>query len=757
MKKNMTLFLIVLLLISFFFFLSNNFVYSRGCGYELLKHHIIHNPQRVKPIGDDSRYLASESYEPIRIHLDFSFIERDLSKFKKKDLEALKDYIMPKTKEVFERIINVKRLKNKLKFNTKTCDELRIPEEYLESGQGVDADLVIFVTIDDTGFFLENEIEAAAIHCLQHSQTGRPIAGYIQFKPDLDMTDTTALDYLVWLAVHETSHILVMNDGLYGDYVDKNNVKLGIQSVLRDTVHPLSGKRISVISTPKVLEKAREHFGCDKLDGVPLEYNGGPGTAGAHWSKKIMNTDYMIGDSYGENLISDITLALFEDSGWYAVDFNMSNLFLWGHKKGCDFFTKKCVGDLNVATRIQSPEYNKRIYYRLEDSDPNRVKAKDKDNSVKSAAKIAPNNAYDHGNNPHHDDDAAADLTSKIRPEDVSVFAAKAKEEHEHEEDSDFNDFNNNIGSHFLRKGQGSKERSLGFHSYSRRMKKLSKNLTKAAKALVISKKSKNTKSSKSKKQIYPIKSNGQGKRNTIERQGKRTFNKHYSAFPEEFCQMGNQQICSRHHIFRGTCTMKTFASPLPEYERYFSNRYLGGIDNLTDKCPITIESKGAQYYYGGSCRKGEKRFDMEEVCPECACFMSTLKKVNDRNSIPKRGNLKEGKNKEQHWEQNKDSRRNSKSKYSQAQEDENDPDINAMCFKFSCESSSKSLNVVVEGVSYQCNSKGIRIRGYSGKLFCPDAKILCHEKFKCKFGCTEMYSNANPYKVLRKKYHSNN
>jgi hypothetical protein len=50
-----------------------------------------------------------------------------------------------------------------------------------------------------------------------------------------------------------------------------------------------------------------------------------------------MGIDYMIGDSYGKNIISDITLALFEDSGWYEVDYSMSNLFLWGKGQGCGF------------------------------------------------------------------------------------------------------------------------------------------------------------------------------------------------------------------------------------------------------------------------------------------------------------------------------------------------------------------------------------------------------------------------------------
>jgi hypothetical protein len=346
-----------------FFSLLEYVVSHKGCGIDLLK-----KPNRVlvKQENENKRMLTQGDWEPIRIHLDFSYIENNLDRMKKQDYIDLKEKIMPKTAQVFEKILKVKRIQHKLKLNAPSCETFPIPEKY--NSEGVDADLVIFVLLDDTKFFEQNRVEAAAIHCLQHFETRRPIAGYIQFKQDLNVHNSTALDYMVWLAVHEVSHILVMNNGLYDDYIDPVTLQPhGFDRIIGSKTHP-TAKKMNFIRSKGVLEKARAHFGCPSLDGVPLEYNGGSGTAGAHWSKRYMNTDYMIGDSYGENLMSDITLALFEDSGWYQVNFEMSNLFLWGKNKGCDFFdlNKKCIDfneNTNEITTLFKNEFCTKLNY----------------------------------------------------------------------------------------------------------------------------------------------------------------------------------------------------------------------------------------------------------------------------------------------------------------------------------------------------------------------------------------------------------
>ncbi len=480
-------------------------ILNKHCGIDFLK---IPKRTLLKQEGENYRLLKEDNWDNLRIHMDFSFIENNIGKFDKQDLIDLKEKIMPKTQKVLQSLLKVKKIQNKLKLNHNTCDDIQIPEHY--QSEGVDADLVIFVLIDDTGFFLKNKIEAGAVHCLQHEQTRRPVAGYIQFKPQLSVNNSTALDYMVWLAVHEVSHILVMNNVLYEDYINPETLEpLGLDNVIRRKITE-SGKKINLIKSPKVVEKAKSHYNCTHLDGVPLEYNGGEGTAGAHWAKKYMNTDYMIGDSYGENLISDITLGLFEDSGWYKVDYELANLFLWGKNASCSFFDmkKKCI------------EKNK------------------ENNQTKISVIEKVENGDKHGK--------------------INLFIVNNQKQ----EDKDL------------------------------------------------------------------IKKNGEKAKNNI----------YLTNFKNEFCTNFNYPVCSTSNIFRGVCSVRKFTFKLLQSERYFTNPHIGGADSLVEKCPIPIEEKGDQSYYGGSCRVGNNETlilnDIEKICPECACFMSNLNDGNLKHRI---------------------------------------------------------------------------------------------------------------------------
>ena len=96
-------------------------------------------------------------------------------------------------------------------------------------------------------------------------------------------------------------------------------------------------------NSPKVLNKARQHFNCASLIGVPLEDQGETGSVGSHWEARYMLSYYMISTEYFDTTISDITLALFEDSGYYQVNYYSGGLFKFGKNEGCNFFNKKCI------------------------------------------------------------------------------------------------------------------------------------------------------------------------------------------------------------------------------------------------------------------------------------------------------------------------------------------------------------------------------------------------------------------------------
>lgn len=588
---NFAIFFYALFLFSFF-----NKVYTskKGCGHDMLvnkflsKKELINN--LIKDNSDEDEGLVSyeieNTFRPLRLYIDSSYL--DTSK-NQAVASFIKNRIMKNVKKVFEKMLKVKRIINPLKFDQKKCSDVDIPSYLNKDGVGVDADIIIIATLDETGYFRQERIEAAAIHCVQNKVNGRPVLGFIQFQEELLFDDSTE-EYMVWLAIHEITHVLGMSKQLYTDFIDANGKKLEYSSLMVEEYNEQLGKKITYLKTPKVLEKAREHFNCPSLIGVPMEYNGGQGTVGSHWSKRYMNTEYMIGDSYGENLLSSITLALFEDSGWYLPDYTTSNLFLWGKDKGCDFFKNNCAydkDDNNFKSEILNNEKS------LKKSNLKRSNS----NKINTKAEAVNNN------------------TNKLKSEIKSKMS------------SQYNVL------HFVNKDS-----------------------------------------------MIPVEI--------------------ATPFNNEFCTKPNKETCSISHLFRGVCLMQNYVTPLPDSTRYFKNDHFGGVDNMTDKCPISIEIKEERTYGGGSCRIGNKLKEIEKICPECACFMSSLSQDN----------------------------------LSEMQSN----DLDATCFEYKCSLNNK-LQIVLDNNYYDCNGTDeTRIPGYSGFVKCPDSKILCDSKYKCKWGCTD-------------------
>eukprot|EP00961_Rhodomonas_salina_P280885 3794502-Rhodomonas_salina.6 len=55
--------------------------------------------------------------------------------------------------------------------------------------------------------------------------------------------------------------------------------------------------------------------------------------------KRVYFTEFMTGSrqSASDSVISAITLALLEDTGWYEVNYEAADQFKWGREQGCAF------------------------------------------------------------------------------------------------------------------------------------------------------------------------------------------------------------------------------------------------------------------------------------------------------------------------------------------------------------------------------------------------------------------------------------
>ena len=172
---------------------------------------------------------------------------------------------------------------------------------------------------------------AAASPCL-FLNNYKPIGGVVGLNQDLDTNNYDSKDFLEKLLLHELSHVLCFHP----IYFEKLNL------IKNETKN---GRNHSYINSPKVLEKARIHFNCKDIKGIQLEDQGGEGSGGSHWEARYMLGDYMISTDYHEVVLSDITLALFEDTGFYKVNYFTGGLFRFGKNQGCSFLEEKCLKD----------------------------------------------------------------------------------------------------------------------------------------------------------------------------------------------------------------------------------------------------------------------------------------------------------------------------------------------------------------------------------------------------------------------------
>jgi len=279
------------------------------------------------------RYLQA-AWEPLRMYIDYSILDSqttvDIAK-----RNAIHQ-VVDATKAMFEKLLMVKRMTTKLQVTQCNADTTIISNDVQA---GVDADIVIFPMFD---LKAGEGVEASAVHCIQDSVTNRPTAGSMHYAvPTVDPTKKNYMDYLIMLTFHEMTHVLVFNDSLYDGFIDSSGNQIPIaQTIGSQTINGVTRK---MVTSPKVVATAKSHFGCTSITGMELENQGGSGTAGAHWEMRTMLGDFMIGESYEENVISEISLAFYEDSGWYKVNYYTGGLFRFGKYKGCDFVLAKCI------------------------------------------------------------------------------------------------------------------------------------------------------------------------------------------------------------------------------------------------------------------------------------------------------------------------------------------------------------------------------------------------------------------------------
>ncbi len=102
---------------------------------------------------------------------------------------------------------------------------------------------------------------------------------------------------------------------------------LGVTNIYFDSI--LRGENRILVKTPKVRSVAANYFGCPTVSGVELENQGGGGSAGSHWERVLLFNEIMTASSFEFSSYSEFTMALMADTGWYQVDFTLSEYYIY--------------------------------------------------------------------------------------------------------------------------------------------------------------------------------------------------------------------------------------------------------------------------------------------------------------------------------------------------------------------------------------------------------------------------------------------
>ena len=352
------LYIVKFYFILIFLFFSKIYCFKCGSNKLNIKPKIINLNKNLRNLDSENRTNHS-----IKFYIDYEIIEKQKNSnindtiISSKYISFIKS-TFNKTIKIFEKLLNVSSiqsvyiededLKNMYYYGLNNI----LNESSLSKilNKNINADIIIVPFI----YPLEETVDAAAFTYLIDIYANRPILGFVELRPNYDFSKKNSENFLSLLLLHEITHVLAFSNNLYSFFQIDENTKILDNKII-------NGINRTLLSTPKVVQAAQKHFNCSSITGIELENQGGEGSIGSHWEARTMLGDYMIAIDYPGIVISDITLSLFEDSGWYSVNYYTGGLFRFGKNMGCSFLNSTCLSngttefDLDFCTISDEP------------------------------------------------------------------------------------------------------------------------------------------------------------------------------------------------------------------------------------------------------------------------------------------------------------------------------------------------------------------------------------------------------------------
>ena len=305
------------------------------CGHEEMQRNVTSVRRKLQRLDTIGKTARNTSWNPIRIKVYYGSLQID------SDVEGKLRSAVEGAVHWFSKLLLVKTISTTWRLEETNCLDYTFTGDIVTDE--LDADYVFYIEADSA----DNGLAGSAIYCQQDADTNQPVIGHYYFN---GLSHSSASDeQILSTTIHEMTHALVFAPSLYDEYLRGDGTPYLISDiVLSENVR---GHAVLKLALPKVLEKARAGYQCNTLNGVELESQGSSGTEGAHWEKRIMYNEYMVADADIYDIVySDVTAALFEDSGWYTVNYEYAQSINWGQNAGCNFILEKCIVNGNTIS-----------------------------------------------------------------------------------------------------------------------------------------------------------------------------------------------------------------------------------------------------------------------------------------------------------------------------------------------------------------------------------------------------------------------
>ena len=333
----------------FFFYLNKFILNYHKCNHENIFKNIttIITPRK-------NQKIVLETKQPFKITFDYTYLNSPDSK----TCQAISDQITwgfqtytcleadllnsSKIQIITETLNNLNIYLNKLLKVNSFNENITIVNwnNYAGITQKTVSNTDLHITVLARPYGNSNTLASAAAYQFENGQN-RPIQGFIFINvaqlpfnsEDINSNETNFFH----TCFHETLHVLGISSNLFSKWIDiKTNLPY---NPFLSTTLTKGTKSFKIIHTPEAHKYAKNRFGLETFtngthscdSGIEFEDGGGQGTAGSHPEARVYFNEVMVGLTVQDTIISDLSLALLVDTGWYEVNYSLSRGLPWGN------------------------------------------------------------------------------------------------------------------------------------------------------------------------------------------------------------------------------------------------------------------------------------------------------------------------------------------------------------------------------------------------------------------------------------------